>query len=83
MINRKENRPSFEAQGKPVEPVAQKSYPDTTTVNYTYDNDSRLTQMTDPTGTYQFTFDNTGRLGSSFRVTTPSYHFHPPISPFE
>src|SRR5208337_2309291 len=34
----------------------------TSTVNYTYDNDSRLTQVTDPTGTYQFTFDNMGRL---------------------
>src|SRR5208283_487415 len=31
-------------------------------VNYTYDNDSRLTQVTDPTGTYQFTFDNMGTL---------------------
>jgi RHS repeat-associated protein len=31
-------------------------------VNYTYDLDSRLTQVTDPTGTYQFTFDNMGRL---------------------
>ena len=38
--------------------LTQKSYPDTTTVNYTYDLDSRLTQVTDPTGTYQFTFDN-------------------------
>jgi YD repeat-containing protein len=42
--------------------LVQKSYPDTTTVNYTYDLDSRLTQVTDPTGTYQFTFDNMGRL---------------------
>jgi RHS repeat-associated protein len=42
--------------------LTQKSYPDTSTVNYTYDNDSRLTQVTDPTGTYQFTFDNMGRL---------------------
>src|SRR5467141_4278304 len=42
--------------------LTQKSYPDTTTVNYTYDLDSRLTQVTDPTGTYQFTFDNMGRL---------------------
>ncbi|MGC1616082.1 MAG: RHS repeat-associated core domain-containing protein [Candidatus Acidiferrum sp.] len=42
--------------------LTQKTYPDTTTVNYTYDNDSRLTQVTDPTGTYQFTFDNMGRL---------------------
>jgi RHS repeat-associated protein len=31
-------------------------------VNYTYDNDSRLIQVSDPTGTYQFTFDNMGRL---------------------
>ncbi len=42
--------------------LPKKSYPDTSTVNYTYDNDSRLTQVTDPTGTYQFTFDNMGRL---------------------
>ena len=51
--------------------LAQKSYPDTTTVNYTYDLDSRLTQVTDPTGTYQFTFDNMGRLTSA----TTSYTF--------
>ena len=39
-------------------------------MNYTYDNDSHLTQactepserVTDPTGTYQFTFDNMGWL---------------------
>jgi YD repeat-containing protein len=48
-----------------------KSYPDTTTVNYTYDNDSRLTQVSDPTGTYQLTFDNMGRLTG----TTTSYAF--------
>src|SRR6266702_28157 len=35
------------------------------------DNDSRLTQVTDPTGTYQFTFDNMGRLTG----TTTSYSF--------
>src|SRR5712664_4207290 len=35
-----------------------KTYPDSTSVAYTYDNDTRLTQVTDPTGTYQFTFDN-------------------------
>jgi len=40
----------------------QKTYPDNTAVNYTCDNDSRLIQVTDPTGTYQFTFDNMGRL---------------------
>src|SRR5260370_42249822 len=51
--------------------LTQKSYPDTTTVNYTYDLDSRLTQVTDPTGTYQFTFDNMGRLASA----SASYSF--------
>jgi len=51
--------------------LTQKLYPDGSTVNYTYDNDSRLTQVTDPTGTYQFTFDNMGRLTG---VTT-SYAF--------
>src|SRR6266568_2141856 len=39
-----------------------KTYPDNTAVNNTYDNDSRLIQVSDPTGTYQFTFDNMGRL---------------------
>jgi YD repeat-containing protein len=28
-----------------------KTYSDSTIVNYTYDNDSRLTQVSDPTGT--------------------------------
>jgi RHS repeat-associated protein len=51
--------------------LTQKLYPDSTAVNYTYDNDSRLTQVSDPTGTYQFTFDNMGRLTG----TTTSYAF--------
>jgi len=51
--------------------LIEKSYPDTTTVNYTYDHDSRLTQVTDPTGTYRFTFDNMGRL----TATTTAYSF--------
>jgi YD repeat-containing protein len=49
--------------------LTQKLYPDSTTVDYTYDNDSRLTQVADPTGTYAFTFDNMGRLTN----TTTSY----------
>jgi RHS repeat-associated protein len=48
-----------------------KTYPDSSTVNYTYDKDSRLTQVSDPTGTYQFTFDNMGRLST----TTTQYSF--------
>ena len=51
--------------------LTKRAYPDTTTVNYTYDNGSRLTQVSDPTGTYQFTFDNMGRLTN----TTTSYAF--------
>jgi RHS repeat-associated protein len=51
--------------------LAQKTYPDSSTVNYTYDNGSRLTQVTDPTGTYSFTFDNMGRLSG----TTTQYAF--------
>jgi YD repeat-containing protein len=47
------------------------TYPGTTAVNYTYDNDSRLTQVTDPTGAYQFTFDSMGRLTG----TTTQYAF--------
>jgi YD repeat-containing protein len=53
--------------------LTQKAYPDNTAVNYTYDNDSRLMRVTDPTGTYQFTFDNMGRLAG----TTTQYAFLP------
>ncbi|HVS87335.1 MAG TPA: hypothetical protein VHF01_03815 [Candidatus Acidoferrum sp.] len=45
--------------------------PDSITVNYTYDNDSHLTQVTDPSATYSFTFDNMGRLID----TTTNYAF--------
>jgi YD repeat-containing protein len=47
------------------------TYPGTTAVDFTYDNDSRLTQVTDPTGAYQFTFDSMGRLTG----TTTQYAF--------
>jgi RHS repeat-associated protein len=42
--------------------MTSKSYPDTTSVSYTYDLANRLTQVSDPTGTYGFTFDADGRL---------------------
>ncbi len=42
-------------------------------MNCTYDLDSRLTQVSDPTGTYSFTFDNMGRLIG----TATSYTFLP------
>jgi RHS repeat-associated protein len=42
--------------------LTQKSYPDTTSVNYIYDLASKVQQVNDPTGTYGFTYDNMGRL---------------------
>ena len=45
--------------------LSGKVYPDTTGVTYLYDLASRLTSVSDPTGTYGFTFDNMGRLVST------------------
>jgi YD repeat-containing protein len=42
--------------------VADQSYPDSTSVNYTYDILGRLTQAADASGTYSFSYDNLGRL---------------------
>lgn len=39
-----------------------KQYPDSTSVNYTHDLADRLTQVSDATGTYGFSYDNMGRL---------------------
>jgi YD repeat-containing protein len=38
--------------------VWQKNYPDSTTTQFNYDGADRLSQVTDPTGTYTFTYDN-------------------------
>jgi len=46
----------------PLYRLTSKTYPDSTAVGYTYDALSRLTQVTDPSGTYGFTYDNLGRL---------------------
>ena len=51
--------------------LTQKAYPDSSAVTYSYDLASRLTQASDPTGTYQFTFDNMGRM----QTTTTNYAF--------
>lgn len=40
----------------------QKEYPDSSTVSYVYDHNSRLTQVSDATGTYDFAYDDLGRL---------------------
>ncbi len=42
--------------------LTSKTYPDQTAVNYVYDPLSRLTQVSDPSGNYSFTYDNVGRL---------------------
>ncbi len=48
-----------------------KTYPDTTSVTYTLDLTGKVLQVTDPTGTYSFTYDNMGRLTG----TNTSYTF--------
>jgi RHS repeat-associated protein len=40
----------------------QKNYPNSTTTQFDYDAADRLSQVTDPTGTYTFTYDNMNRL---------------------
>jgi YD repeat-containing protein len=42
--------------------LTQKNYPDSTNVEYTYDLVGKITQASDPTGTYGFSYDNMGRL---------------------
>jgi YD repeat-containing protein len=42
--------------------LTSKTYPDTTSVSYTHDLANHLTQVSDPTGTYGFTYDADGRL---------------------
>ena len=49
-----------------------KYFPDSTNVTYSYDNDSRLTQVQDPTGTYQIAYDNMSRL----KQAMTNYTFH-------
>ena len=53
------------------ERLSRKTYPDSSTVIYTYDPASRLTQVVDPTGTYSFSYDNMDRLTQ----TTTNYAF--------
>jgi RHS repeat-associated protein len=42
--------------------LTQKTYPDSTTAEYTYDLVGKVTGVTDPSGTYGFSYDNMGRL---------------------
>ena len=51
--------------------LTEKDYPDTTKVEYTYDLIGKLMGVTDPSGTYGFSYDNMGRLTG----TTAQYSF--------
>jgi RHS repeat-associated protein len=51
--------------------LSSKSYPDSTGANYVYDLVGKIKQVTDPTGTYGFAYDNMGRLIG----TTTQYTF--------
>ncbi len=42
--------------------LTQKTYPDSTSVEYAYDLAGKVLQVSDPTGTYGFSYDNMGRL---------------------
>jgi YD repeat-containing protein len=53
--------------------LTSKTCPDTTSANYVYDLVGKIKQVTDPTGTYSFAYDNMGRLIG----TTTQYWFLP------
>ena len=48
--------------------LTKQQYPDATSVVYTYDAASRLTQVQDPTGTYSLMYDNLSRLTQASTV---------------
>jgi RHS repeat-associated protein len=53
--------------------LSHKGYPDSTGVDYIYDLVGKIKQVTDPTGSYGFAYDNMGRLIG----TTTQYSFIP------
>ena len=53
--------------------LSQKTYPDSTNVEYAYDLAGKVQQVSDPTGSYGFAYDNMGRLVG----TTMQYSFLP------
>ncbi|HET9406396.1 MAG TPA: RHS repeat-associated core domain-containing protein [Candidatus Sulfotelmatobacter sp.] len=55
--------------------LASKTYPDQTSVDYAYDLAGKVQQVSDPTGTYSFAYDNMGRLIG----TTTQYAFLPGV----
>ena len=57
--------------------LASKTYPDSTGVEYAYDLAGKVQQVSDPTGTYGFSYDNMGRLiGTSTQYAfLPGFNF--------
>ncbi|MBI1747675.1 MAG: hypothetical protein HYR55_13975, partial [Acidobacteria bacterium] len=57
--------------------LTHKGYPDSTGVDYVYDLVGKIQQVTDPTGTYGFAYDNMGRLiGTSTQYSfLPGHNF--------
>jgi YD repeat-containing protein len=56
--------------------LTHKGYPDATGVDYVYDLAGKIKQVSDPTGSYGFAYDNMGRLIG----TTTQYSFLPGIT---
>ena len=56
--------------------LTHKGYPDATGVDYVFDLAGKIKQVSDPTGTYGFAYDNMGRLIG----TTTQYAFLPGIT---
>jgi RHS repeat-associated protein len=55
--------------------LSSKTYPDSTAANYVYDLVGKVQQVSDPTGTYVFAYDNMGRLiGTSTQYTFLTGH---------
>ena len=57
--------------------LTQKTYPDSTSVEYAYDLAGKVQQVSDPTGTYGFSYDNMGQLiGTSTQYSyLPGFNF--------
>lgn len=62
---------SLESSYDALNRLTSKTYPDSSQVDYVYDLVGKIQQVTDPTGTYAFAYDNMGRLIG----TTTSYSF--------
>jgi YD repeat-containing protein len=55
--------------------MTSKTYPDEASASYVYDLVGKIQQVTDPTGTYGFAYDNMGRLiGTSTQYTFLGNH---------